>query len=389
MSCLGDALLILHAGVVEGREDRGHEEREQAPALHFINQVERRLRVVVGLTGVSDHKRQHREPIVFVRDAQALEHHAWPLVNGEGHAFARHDFLRHAHRAGLEADERRQDFLLRVVAHHRDVDGALGQKNFREFLDEKRVRDERRHGGVAQHVLLDAGRIYDRRVKVQERFAVGEEEWRSGPHLAPDEHVFGGQRNLFVALGDVRANSDHDLFFGHVNLRVQVGHAELAPSAAARGHFDHAESRAPVGHENPLTRGRVRDVYLARQVFTVERLSEKRQGSGRLAPPFDDRIHAQLREAVGLRNLPAARPAHDDFEIFPEGVVLDAREHLPGVEGIDGLSRRAEDGRIDAGGERHAERVVRRNGHHARVRPDEPVEIVRVTRDHVVGREFA
>ena len=40
---LGHALLRLHARVVERREDRRDEEREQAAPLDFVDQVERRL----------------------------------------------------------------------------------------------------------------------------------------------------------------------------------------------------------------------------------------------------------------------------------------------------------------------------------------------------------
>ena len=303
---LGDALLVLHTRIVERREDGRDEEGEKVAALKLVDQVERRLRVVVGLAGVADHERHHGEPVIFVRDAQAFEQHAGPLVNRKRHAFRRHDLLRHAHGASLKPDEWREDFLLRMVAHHGDVNGAFGQKNFRQPLDQHRVHDERRHGGVAQHVLLDAGRFDDRRIQIQQRFAVGEEEGRAGLHLAPDEHVFGGERNLLVALRHVRAHAHHDFFFRHVNLRVEVGHAELAAAPAARGHLDHAESCPSVGHQDAVARSRVGDVGLARQSFAPDRLAEKLQSFSRLASALDDAVHAQRLEAVRLGYLPAA-----------------------------------------------------------------------------------
>ena len=56
-------------------------------------------------------------------------------------------------------------------------------------------------------------------------------------------------------------------------------------------------------------------------------------------------------------------------------VRLDGREQLHRVVRVDRLLRRPEDRRVDAGGKRHAQRVVCRDGDDARVGPDELVEV--------------
>ena len=123
--------------------------------------------------------------------------------------------------------------------------------------------------------------------------------------------------------------------------------------------------------------------------FSPRTPSEQRQRLGRLAASLDDAVHAQLLVGVVLADLPAAGTAHDDLVVLPPRVVLDLREHFAGVMRVDGLLGRPEDGRVDAGGERHAQRIVRRNGDDARIRADELVEIVRVATDDVVGLEAA
>ena len=49
------------------------------------------------------------------------------------------------------------------------------------------------------------------REQIEQRFAVGEIERRVGVHLAPDEHVFGRQRDLLVAVAHVGAHGGQDL----------------------------------------------------------------------------------------------------------------------------------------------------------------------------------
>ena len=52
-------------------------------------------------------------------------------------------------------------------------------------------------------------------------------------HLAPDEHVLGGQRDLLVAVADVGADVGEDLVARQIDLRVEIRHAELAAPARA------------------------------------------------------------------------------------------------------------------------------------------------------------
>ena len=121
-----------------------------------------------------------------------------------------------------------------------------------ELLDQDRVHDRRCDRRVAEHVLFDAGRLDDLRVKVEQRFAVREVERRVGVHLPPDEHVLGGQRDLLVAVAHVGADGIHDLVLRHVDLRVEIRQAELAAPAAPGGHLDDAERRALVGKDDAL-----------------------------------------------------------------------------------------------------------------------------------------
>ena len=220
------------------------------------------------------------------------------------------------------------------------------------------------------------GVSHDRLVEVDERFAVREVERRVRVDLAPDEHVLGGQRDLLVAVADVGADGRHHLVLRHVDLRVEIGHAELAAPAAAGRHLDHAERRALVGEQDLVAILRVHDVDLLRQILAGERLVEQLQHVGRLAPSFDDAVDAQLVPGVGLRDLPAARAADDDLEVPADaGCALMASNSSHRVVRVDRLLRRPEDRRVDAGGEGDAERVVRRDGDDPRVGPDELVEV--------------
>ena len=142
-------------------------------------------------------------------------------------------------------------------------------------------------------------------------------------HLPPDKHVFGGKRNLLVAVSDVGADGIHDLVFGKIDLRVQIGHAKLATTPAAGCHFDHAESRARVGKEDRLALHRMFDFNLARQFLSLDRLSKKLQRLDRFAAPFDDAIDAQFFVSICLDDLPAARTTDDDFKILSKRARLD------------------------------------------------------------------
>ena len=52
--------------------------------------------------------------------------------------------------------------MFRVGAEHLQVDRALVEQQIGQPLDEHRVDDGRSDGGMAEHVLLDAGRVHDR-----------------------------------------------------------------------------------------------------------------------------------------------------------------------------------------------------------------------------------
>ena len=143
-------------------------------------------------------------------------------------------------------------FLLRVSAQHRQVDGALVDDALRELPYEHRIDDGRGDRRMTEHVLFDARRIDDVGVQIDEGLAVREVERCRRVDLTPDEHVFGGQRNLRVAVPDVRANGRHDLLLGEIDLWIQVWHAELTATSAPGGHLDDAEGRPLVGEDDLL-----------------------------------------------------------------------------------------------------------------------------------------
>src|SRR5215510_9121856 len=176
------------------------------------------------------------------------------------------------------------------------MDRTFRQQHLRHLFDHDRVYDGGRDGRVTQDVLFDAGRVDHRRIKVEQRVAVREVERRVRVYLSPNEHVFGGQADLFVAVANVGANGGHYLFFRKVDLRVQVGDAEFAAASAARGHLYHAEGSALVGHEQRLTLLRVADLDLAQQFFAVNRLAEDRHRVLRFAAAFDHAIDAEFVE---------------------------------------------------------------------------------------------
>ena len=157
-------------------------------------------------------------------------------------------------------------------------------------------------------------------------------------HLAPDEHVLRGQRDLLVALAHVRAHGGQDLVLGQIDLRVEIRHAELAAAPAAGRHLDHAEGRALVRKQNLVARRRMRDVDLPRQLLPGQRLVEQRQRLFRFAAPLDDAVDAEVVEHVVLRDLPAARSADDDLEVRAPRMRLDVA-NIARVVGVDRLLR--------------------------------------------------
>src|SRR5271167_2665973 len=109
-------------------------------------------------------------------------------------------------------------------------------------------------------MLLHTWRVDNLGIQVHECFAVGKEEWRVRVYLAPDEHVLGGERDQFVALSHIGTHRVHDLRFGQVNLRVQVGYAELAPATTPGSQLHHAESGSLIGEKDGIARGGVSQV---------------------------------------------------------------------------------------------------------------------------------
>src|SRR5688500_1132941 len=122
-----------------------------------------------------------------------------------------------------------------------------------------------------------------------------------------------------------------DLFPRQIDLRIEIRHAELAPTPAARRHLDDAERRALVGEDDLVPALRMVHVNRQRELLTAQRLVEQRQRLGRFAPSFDDTVNAQFLIGVVLADLPAARAANYYVVLLPPGVVLDRREHLAGV----------------------------------------------------------
>ena len=91
-----------------------------------------------------------------------------------------------------------------------------------------------------------------------------------------------------------------------IDLRIQIRHAELAAPAAARRHLDDAEGRPLLGKENRVARFRVLDIGAARQRLAAKRHRDELERLLRFAAAFDDAIHAQFLERVGLGDLPTA-----------------------------------------------------------------------------------
>ena len=130
--------------------------------------------------------------------------------------------------------------------------GTLREENFRELADQFRIHDERGHGAVAEQMMFYARRIDDFGVEIHQRFAVRKEEWSVRVDLAPDKHVLGGQGDHFVALSHVGTHRVQDAGLGHVNLGIQVRHAELTPATASGRHLHHAERSTLVGEEDSV-----------------------------------------------------------------------------------------------------------------------------------------
>ena len=192
--------LVRQPRIVQRRKDGRYEKRKQAAPLHLVQQIERRDAVRIRLAGIPDHERHYREPVIAVEDGKALDEHARPLVDGKGHALARHDLLRHPGGPRLHADQRRQNAPLGVSAERGQLDGTLVQHQVRQPLDQPGIHHRRGHRAMAQQVMLHPGSAEHPAEQIEKRLAVGEIERRVRVHLSPDEHVLGCERDLVVAV---------------------------------------------------------------------------------------------------------------------------------------------------------------------------------------------
>ena len=179
-------------------------------------------------------------------------------------------------------------------------------------------------------MLLDAGRIDDLAVEVEQCLTIGEEEWRLSLHLTPNEHVFCCQRDLLVPLRNIGMDGGHDAFFGEVDLRIQVRQTELAAATTASGHLDHAERGAVQRKEEIFAPCGVVDIDLARQFLAANRLVKQGHRVLGFASPFNDTIHAELFIGIRVLDLPATRTADNHFEILAMRIVFDLAEQLGG-----------------------------------------------------------
>ena len=241
---------------------------------------------------------------------------------------------------------------------------------------------------MAQDVLLDARRIHHLAVEVDERLPIGEEEGRVGPDLPPDEHVLGRQRDLSVAVGDVGPHRLEDALLRQVDLRVEVGRAELAAAPAPGRHLDDAEGGRLVRKDQRAPVGRMGDLHPLREVSAVEGLVEQGDRLGRLAPAVNHTVDPEALVRVGLRDLPRTGPAEQHLERLAMRIRPDPLEQQLRVVRVDRLAGAAEDRRVNSCRKRHAERVVGRQGNDLRLGPDEPVDVVRVADDYVVRPEL-
>src|SRR5262245_34277627 len=96
-----------------------------------------------------------------------------------------------------------------------------------ELTDQNRIDDGGCDGAVAEKNLLHARRARDLGIEIDERLAVRKEEWRVGVDLTPDEHVFGRERDLAVAMRHVRSYCRENALLRKIDLRVQIRRAEM------------------------------------------------------------------------------------------------------------------------------------------------------------------
>ena len=88
-------------------------------------------------------------------------------------------------------------------------------------------------------------------------------------------------------------------------------------------------------------------------------------------------------KTVCLCNLPPAGAAYNHFEQRAIGVLFESLEDLPGIIGIYGFARGAEDGSIDPRCKGHPQGIVCRDPYHASMRSNELWQVKRAD-EHTV-----
>src|SRR5215831_15515491 len=95
-----------------------------------------------------------------------------------------------------------------------EMNGTLGQQEIGQLLDQLRVDNRGRDGGVAEDMLLYTGGIDNFTIKVNQGLSIRKEERSIGLDLSPDKHVFSGERDLLIAFPDVGPDRRENLLLG-------------------------------------------------------------------------------------------------------------------------------------------------------------------------------
>ena len=231
---------------------------------------------------------------------------------------------------------------------------------------------------MAEHMLLNARRIDDRTVQVEQGLAIREIERRVSMHLSPDEHILCRERNLLISLTNIRQYRTHDLVFRQIDLRIEIRHTEFAAASTPGCHLDNAKCRSGIGEHDRVAVNRMLYDNFTRNLFLTDRFRKQIQRIGRFASTVNDAVDAKLVVQVSLDDLPTARSANDHFEIVSIIAALDLGKKFTRVMRVDRHLRRAEHGRINTCCKGHTKWIVRRDTHNTCPRADEFIEILRV-----------
>ena len=149
---------------------------EPAP-LDLVEQVERRHRILVGLAGRSDDQRATGNQLFRFRISSPLSTMCGQSLMSNGSALPAMIWRAIAHRAGLDADERRQRATLRMRADRFEPNRTAIEQHLAQLARSRSGIDQRRRDGrVRQRDLLDAGMVDDAAVEIEQLGAVRDEE---------------------------------------------------------------------------------------------------------------------------------------------------------------------------------------------------------------------